>query len=254
MQNGGKIAMERREYQVKDIMQMFGITRDTIRYYEKQGLIEPMRTDNGYRTFDLLNVEKLKKVLDLRNLGFSVKEVKTMFIDEKLEKNGTSLIELRKRTEEKMEKIRLYEQIYYEDKRFMNGFNMEYDFCCCINCPMLQDEDMQSYFICDVNILSVNVMGEITGMEKSKMVLNNIDMGKRCRGCLNTSKRLSHVYRGIVRYENDEQVQRVIQENYTKARREGYKLSGLVYITKKILTKAGKGELFLNIRIPIKDD
>ena len=65
--------MEKKLYQVKDITELFGITRDTIKYYEKQGLITPERSDNGYRVFDTFNVEKLKKILDLRDLGFSVK-------------------------------------------------------------------------------------------------------------------------------------------------------------------------------------
>ena len=61
----------------KEVMDKFGISRDTIYHYEKHGLVSLKRGENGYRVFDELNVQKIKKILDLRNLGFSLEEVST---------------------------------------------------------------------------------------------------------------------------------------------------------------------------------
>lgn len=38
---------EDHEYQMKDVMKLYGITRDAIKYYEAAGLIEVKRKENG---------------------------------------------------------------------------------------------------------------------------------------------------------------------------------------------------------------
>lgn len=252
--------MEEKMYQVKDIMQMYGISRDTIKYYEKQGMIEPSRNDNGYRVFDMLNVEKLKKILDLRDLGFSVKEVAEMLKDEQVERSGEALLTLRKRTEEeirtlykKMEKIRIYERSFYDNKRFLNGFNVEYNFEFCLDCPMIEETDKCSYFVREANILSVNMNGEIVGKRKSNIILNNCDLQERCKKCRKTGEKIAHVYRGMVPYENEAQTKNIIQKNYMDLIKAGYQLKEMVFITKKILKSGEKERLFLDIRIPIEE-
>jgi Cu(I)-responsive transcriptional regulator len=52
-----------------------GLGAKTIRYYEDIGLIQPLRSDNGYRSFRDTDVETLKFIARARSLGFSVKEV-----------------------------------------------------------------------------------------------------------------------------------------------------------------------------------
>lgn len=251
--------MRERLYQVKDIMQMYGISRDTIKYYEKQGLIEPSRNDNGYRVFDILNVEKLKKILDLRDLGFSVKEVAEMLSDEQVEKGGTVLVQLRQRTEEeiqilykKLEKIRIYEQKFYSDKRFMDGFNLEYNFEFCVDCPMIEDADKCSYFVREVDIFSVNDKGELTDRRQSKIVLNNCDLQERCQTCKKSKEKIAYVYRGIVPYESEEQMKHIIKKSYITLIKAGYRLKEIIYITKRILKRGEKEQLFLDIRIPVE--
>ena len=45
-----------------------GLSKYTIRYYEKEGLIQPKREENGYRDYDDETVQKLKIIKFLRNL------------------------------------------------------------------------------------------------------------------------------------------------------------------------------------------
>lgn len=52
-----------------------GLGAKTIRYYEEIGLIQPLRSDNGYRAFRESDVETLKFIARARSLGFSVKDV-----------------------------------------------------------------------------------------------------------------------------------------------------------------------------------
>ncbi|ODN43595.1 MerR family transcriptional regulator [Piscirickettsia litoralis] len=49
---------------------------ETIRYYEKQGLIaKPIRRDNGYRDYNVDAVDKLLFIQRAKALGFSLKEI-----------------------------------------------------------------------------------------------------------------------------------------------------------------------------------
>jgi DNA-binding transcriptional MerR regulator len=49
---------------------------DTVRYYEKQGLISAKRTTNGYRTFDNADLDRLRFIRRCRKLGMSLPEVR----------------------------------------------------------------------------------------------------------------------------------------------------------------------------------
>ncbi|MBE1491787.1 MerR family transcriptional regulator [Plantactinospora soyae] len=52
-----------------------GLTRDTIRFYEKVGLVEGRRLANGYRDFAPETVAWLRYVRTAQALGFSLAEI-----------------------------------------------------------------------------------------------------------------------------------------------------------------------------------
>lgn len=54
-----------------------GLSRDTLRFYEKQGLLEGRRQANGYRDFDARSVIWLQYVRMAQTLGFSLAEIRT---------------------------------------------------------------------------------------------------------------------------------------------------------------------------------
>jgi MerR family mercuric resistance operon transcriptional regulator len=50
---------------------------ETIRYYERQGLIEePPRSESGYRLFSEGTVERIRFIRNAQRLGFTLKEIK----------------------------------------------------------------------------------------------------------------------------------------------------------------------------------
>ena len=56
-----------------------GCDRETIRYYERIGLIaSPNRTPNGYRLFHPSDTQRLGFILRCRQLGFSIDEVRSL--------------------------------------------------------------------------------------------------------------------------------------------------------------------------------
>ena len=63
---------------IQELEQMVELDRATIRFYEKEGLIEPKRSENGYRDYTQENAEELKKIRLLRQLGMSVFTIKQL--------------------------------------------------------------------------------------------------------------------------------------------------------------------------------
>jgi MerR family copper efflux transcriptional regulator len=56
-----------------------GVCRETIRYYEKEGILpNPSKTENGYRDYSLERVVQLKMICIAKNLGFTLKEIKSL--------------------------------------------------------------------------------------------------------------------------------------------------------------------------------
>jgi hypothetical protein len=54
-----------------------GLTIDTIRFYEKQGLLRRSpRTEGGFRLFGATEIETLKFVRKAQELGFSLTEIR----------------------------------------------------------------------------------------------------------------------------------------------------------------------------------
>jgi MerR family mercuric resistance operon transcriptional regulator len=63
-----------------------GSNLETVRYYEKVGLLpEPPRSASGYRTYDTTHERRLRFVLRARELGFSLDEIRTLLrlVDER---------------------------------------------------------------------------------------------------------------------------------------------------------------------------
>lgn len=64
--------------EIKEVENMLSVSRSNIRFYEKQGLLNPERCENNYRNYSEEDVAMLKKIIILRKLGFSVEEIASM--------------------------------------------------------------------------------------------------------------------------------------------------------------------------------
>ena len=61
---------------IKQFAEKFQLTTDTVRYYEKEGLLHPQKQDNGYRVYDAMCEHTMKFIIVLRQLGFTLQEIK----------------------------------------------------------------------------------------------------------------------------------------------------------------------------------
>lgn len=61
---------------IKEVAAMFGLTPETIRYYEKNGVIPPITRDkNGYRVFTKKDLNWIFLAKSLRNAGLSIESI-----------------------------------------------------------------------------------------------------------------------------------------------------------------------------------
>lgn len=63
-------------YKISEISKLYGIGADSLRYYERAGIITPKRGENGYRLYGLKDIYKLSVLRDLMALDFSVAQAK----------------------------------------------------------------------------------------------------------------------------------------------------------------------------------
>ena len=61
--------------QIGEIAAATGISRDTLRFYEKRGLLTARRSGNGYRDYPPEAVDWLRYIRTAQQLGFTLKEI-----------------------------------------------------------------------------------------------------------------------------------------------------------------------------------
>lgn len=64
--------------QIKELEALLNLSRDNIRFYEKQGLLAPKRNDNRYRDYSEEDVRRLKQIIILRKCGVSIAEIQKL--------------------------------------------------------------------------------------------------------------------------------------------------------------------------------
>lgn len=63
---------------IGDVASLSGLPAKTIRYYEDIGLVKPLRSTNGYRTFRESDAHKLAFLGRARALGFSIEDCRSL--------------------------------------------------------------------------------------------------------------------------------------------------------------------------------
>ena len=62
---------------INEVSKEVGITRENIRFYEREGLVIPDRdSENNYRNYSKADVERLRKIRLLRSLYIPVADIR----------------------------------------------------------------------------------------------------------------------------------------------------------------------------------
>ena len=79
-------------YKIGEIAKLLGISAETIRNYEKKGLIEPYKEDSNYRYFDVIKVNHLLNIQKFQKYGYNLHEIKQIINESTMKEAEYSLI------------------------------------------------------------------------------------------------------------------------------------------------------------------
>gem|GEM_PF-482834 len=122
--NDVDLANAENKYYVNDINNFLGISREAIRYYEKQGLIKSTRNEeNNYRTFDGFDIFRLMSIDFYKKRGFKNYEIENFFRISNPKELVNSFINKRKEYQELI--LRFKETVAKLEKteQFINQIN-----------------------------------------------------------------------------------------------------------------------------------
>ena len=69
-------------YTVGQVAHLSGVTVRTLHHYDEIGLLSPTeRTSGGYRVYTDADLERLRRILFYRELGFALDEIGTILAD-----------------------------------------------------------------------------------------------------------------------------------------------------------------------------
>ena len=97
----------KKTFNIGEVSRLFNISVDSIRYYEKIGILEPTRNEgNNYRVYTLSDIRQLTMIRELLGLNFSTERIKEfdrnqnvettkMLLSEELNIVNKNIVELR---------------------------------------------------------------------------------------------------------------------------------------------------------------
>lgn len=112
--------MRRWNLTIKEVSEKYNIAQDTLRYYEKEGLINPVPRVSGIRNYGKAEIDNIEFIICMRNAGLPVNVLKEYINlirqgDKTAEKRRESLIEQREIVKKRLEDLnKAYERLNYK--------------------------------------------------------------------------------------------------------------------------------------------
>lgn len=235
-------------YKINEISKLYGIGADSLRYYERLGILNPKRDTNGYRLYNLKDMYKLNIIRDLRKLDFSMAQIKE-YLDGQSVDNTLNLFrqeeimmakqkkELEDRERRIRERIQALSQALTIPAGTVNVKRYEERFCAQLSEHITRDEEMDLLIkklhrryenrIADLGNLSI--AASVSREQVKKGISNDyysvffiLEQGSReYEFSLPAGEYLSYYYRGGYG-ENAKEMQKVL----SYAEEHGYRIQG----------------------------
>lgn len=109
------VAMTKKLFRIGEISSLSGMTPRTIRYYMELGLLPDERSSGGQRFFSSTDLVYLKRIKELKALGFTLEEIESIIKLKKEDESGslrrTELLrQYRSKLSEDLTKIEMLEK------------------------------------------------------------------------------------------------------------------------------------------------
>ena len=88
-------------YVISVAAELAGVHPQTLRIYERKGLLDPARTAGGSRRYSDRDIEQLRRILDLTNAGLNLAGVQMVLaLEQELDRLRAELAEARREAQE----------------------------------------------------------------------------------------------------------------------------------------------------------
>ena len=112
---------------IGEFARKLGVSTDTLRYYEKHGLLTPSsRSESGSRVYTDTDIKQMSFILRAKNVGFSLSEINEL-LQIKIHKDQHSCHEVKEMT---LQKRDLVAQRIEELTRFYDSLSLLAQKCC----------------------------------------------------------------------------------------------------------------------------
>jgi MerR family transcriptional regulator/heat shock protein HspR len=93
-------------YVISVAAELAGVHPQTLRIYERKGLLEPGRTQGGSRRYSEADIALLRRIQDLTNEGLNLAGVKRVLqLEAELDRRQSELDELRARAADEVDRV-----------------------------------------------------------------------------------------------------------------------------------------------------
>lgn len=147
-------------YYIGELAEYFGVSRDTLRLYDKVGILSPKKDEkNQYRTYSREDFICLDYVMRLRKINMSLEDINMMINDCTIERAEAVMQVQEKILEDKIEELRSL-QIMVKDyqKSFSNAIQ---------NMRQISIEESPVFIYSDVKSSMTEVMSNFTALTKT---------------------------------------------------------------------------------------
>lgn len=68
-----------KKYRTRDLLNYFGVPRDTLRFYEEKGLLNPKKnSENNYRNYDIYDIYNLMIIDFYKKRGMTIHQIQNL--------------------------------------------------------------------------------------------------------------------------------------------------------------------------------
>jgi len=193
-------------YKIGEIAKLLGVSVDTLRLYDKKGIVSPMRMDNGYRYYTRNQMIILNYVMMLRKANLSLEVIKKFVHETNLDNSICELKDIQAYIDEQIDRLNSLKNVVDD---YINIYdkckNENYDIEILNDCKIvyLKIDDIKKFSNpCDFSDKNNRYRFVFSFYEKMQKFLST-SMGKKDGKIINDMK---YAYTYVLKNDEDEKI------------------------------------------------
>lgn len=265
------MAIQEETFLAKSVYQILHISRETIRYYEKLGLIHPAKQEeNQYRTFSVHDLETLLWIDFYKKRNFQAKEIKTLLEYDQLDDMKQAYEKKKDALEAEIAKLQRKLDFIEKDEAFLNQLPKQVHSFTIQDMPLLEVLDgvssvaaifqangdaLQNLNWEEENYLT-NLVRCVTftdqGYEKAEVVyVKEVEQQEKGKTYLQSGRSVYTVVESEI--HTTDTMGRMFLLYYDWLKEHHLQHKGIVYIRPRMLMMGNHPRIYLDCWVPIED-